>query len=255
MTANFQALDATQNEASFIQFKKLNREEIAAAHSIPPSEIGLWENANKANANQQAKNYFLKVIRPYQAKDEAMMNRILRHGLGVTDVVFRFKNVEYTDDQERAAVAMTKAQSYKYYLDGLANVIKTVQGLANGQAAGGGSGGGSFGWRSQSVIDMKTQADDKEEPKRREENQDIQQDSYSLRNPGIPPGYITPQQASALAGVSGQTIRHWAEMRHFSQRKVGNRVYIPEEEFRTWLKNREEGGITNGIDHGKKRQV
>ena len=90
-----------------------------------------------------------------------MMNRILRHGLGVTDVVFKFKNVEYTDDQERAAVAMTKAQSYKYYLDGLANVIKTVQGLANGQAAGGGSGGGSFGWRSQSVIDMKTQADDK----------------------------------------------------------------------------------------------
>lgn len=165
MTANFQALDATQNEASFIQFKKLNREEIAAAHSIPPSEIGLWENANKANANQQAKNYFLKVIRPYQAKDEAMMNRILRHGLGVTDVVFRFKNVEYTDDQERAAVAMTKAQSYKYYLDGLANVIKTVQGLANGQAAGGGSGGGSFGWRSQSVVDMKTQADDKAKAK------------------------------------------------------------------------------------------
>lgn len=159
MTANFQALDATQNEASFIQFKKLNREEIAAAHSIPPSEIGLWENANKANASQQAKNYFLKVIRPYQAKDEAMMNRILEHGLGITDVKFKFKNVEYTDDQERAAVAMTKAQSYKYYLDGIANVIKTVQGLANGQAAGGGSGGGGFGWRNQ-AIGLKQQADD-----------------------------------------------------------------------------------------------
>lgn len=161
MTANFQALDATQNEASFIQFKKLNREEIAAAHSIPPSEIGLWENANRANASQQAKNYFLKVIRPYQAKDEAMMNRILKHGLGITDVTFRFKNIEYTDDQERASVAMTKAQSYKYYLDGIANVIKTVQGLANGQAAGGGSGGGGFGWRTQS-IDIKQQAEESE---------------------------------------------------------------------------------------------
>ena len=107
----------------------------------------------------------------------------------------------------------------------------------------------------QSIGKDSAQADDKEEPEGREENPDSQQDSYSLRNPGIPPGYITPQQASALAGVSGQTIRHWAEMRHFSQRKVGNRVYIPEEEFRTWLKNREEGGVTNGIDHGKKRQV
>ena len=108
---------------------------------------------------------------------------------------------------------------------------------------------------SQSPGKDSAQADDKEEPEGREENPGSQQDSYSLRNPRIPPGYITPQQASALAGVSGQTIRHWAEMRHFSQRKVGNRVYIPEEEFRTWLKNREEGGITNGIDHGKKRQV
>lgn len=160
MTANFQALDATQNEASFIQFKKLNREEIAAAHSIPPSEIGLWESANKANANQQAKNYFQKVIRPYQAKDEAMMNRILRHGLGITDVRFKFKNVEYTDDQERAAVAMTKAQSYKYYLDGIGNVIKNIQALANGQATGGGfGGGGTSGWNRQ-AVDIKQQAEE-----------------------------------------------------------------------------------------------
>lgn len=146
MTANFQALDATPNDMSFVNYKKLNREEIAAVHSIPPSEIGLWENANKANANQQAKNYFLKVIRPYQAKDEAMMNRILHYGLGLSDVTFKFKNVEYTDDQERATVQYTKAQAYKQYLDGIANVIKTIQGLANGQAAGGGSGGSGGGW-------------------------------------------------------------------------------------------------------------
>ena len=110
-------------------------------------------------------------------------------------------------------------------------------------------------WEPQSTGKDPTQADDKEEPKRREENQDIQQDSYSLRNRRIPPGYITPQQASALAGVSGQTIRHCADMGHFSQRKVGNRIYIPEEEFRIWLKNREEGGIANGSDYTKKRQV
>ena len=45
------------------------------------------------------------------------------------------------------------------------------------------------------------------------------------------------------------------ERQERQQRKVGNRIYISEEEFRTWLKNREEGGIANGSDHGKKRQV
>ena len=153
MTANFQALDATPNDMSFVNYKKLNREEIAAVHSIPPSEIGLWENANKANANQQAKNYFLKVIRPYQAKDEAMMNRILHYGLELPNVTFKFKNVEYTDDQERATVQYTKAQAYKQYLDGIANVIKTIQGLANGQAAGGGSGGSGGGWFGRQAAD------------------------------------------------------------------------------------------------------
>lgn len=130
MTANFQALDATQNDASFIQFKKLNREEIAAAHSVPPSEIGLWEDANKANSSQQAKNYFLKVIRPYQAKDEAMMNRILKYGMGISDVVFKFKNVEYTDDQEKATVQQTRADAHKKYIESLSSAIITIQGLA-----------------------------------------------------------------------------------------------------------------------------
>ena len=110
-------------------------------------------------------------------------------------------------------------------------------------------------WEPRSIGKDSAQDGDKEEPEGREENPDSQQDSYSLRNRRIPPGYITPQQASALAGVSGQTIRNWAKMRHFSQRKVGNRIYFSEEEFRTWLKHREEGGTADGIDHGKERKV
>ena len=139
MTATFQALDATQNDASFIQFKKLNREEIAAVHSIPPSEIGLWESANKANSSQQARNYFRKVIQPYQAKVEAMMNRIIQHGLGLSGVRFKFKNVEYTDDQERATVAHTKAQAYRQYIDGISNMLKTLNELAGGSGKASGS--------------------------------------------------------------------------------------------------------------------
>lgn len=143
MTATFQALDATQNDASFIQFKKLNREEIAAVHSIPPSEIGLWESANKANSSQQARNYFRKVIQPYQAKVEAMMNRVLQHGLGLSGVRFKFRNVEYTDDQERATVALTKSQAFRQYVDGISNLLKTLNDLTG--ESGGSSPHNSFG--------------------------------------------------------------------------------------------------------------
>lgn len=138
MTATFQALDATQNDASFIQFKKLNREEIAAVHSIPPSEIGLWESANKANSSQQARNYFRKVIQPYQVRVEAMMNRILQHGLGMSGVRFKFRNVEYTDDQERATVALTKSQAFRQYIDGISNILKTLNDLTGESGGGGG---------------------------------------------------------------------------------------------------------------------
>lgn len=70
-----------------------------------------------------------------------------------------------------------------------------------------------------------------------------------------PPGYCSRQEAALLAGVSELTIIHWVEKGHFTQRKVGNKVYIPKEEFSTWMKHREEGESADGIAHYKKRKV
>lgn len=110
-TAEFKPLDNTPNEGSFLNYKKINREEIAAVHKIPPSEIGLWESANKANSSQQSKNYFTKVIKPNQAILERMMNRIIQRHLGITKYTFKFNNVEFTDDQEKATVLETQARA------------------------------------------------------------------------------------------------------------------------------------------------
>ncbi len=126
MTAKFEPLDATRNDASFLDYKKINREEIAAVHQVPPSEIGLWESANKANSNQQAKNYFLKVINPFQKQLERAMNRIIRNGLKITGWQFKFKNVEYTDDQERATVQSTLSQAYVARANAVAQSIKVL---------------------------------------------------------------------------------------------------------------------------------
>lgn len=82
---------------------------------------------------------------------------------------------------------------------------------------------------------------------------DIRQTTISNRK--CPPGYCSRQEAAMLAGVSELTIINWVEKGHFPQRKVGNKVYIPKEEFSTWMKHREEGESADGIAHNKKREV
>ena len=219
MTATFQALDATQNDASFIQFKKLNREEIAAVHSIPPSEIGLWESANKANSSQQARNYFRKVIQPYQVRVEAMMNRILQHGLGLSGVRFKFRNVEYTDDQERATVAYTKTQAFRQYVDGISNLLKTLSDLT-GESSGGGSPHNSFSSKnppnnntslssSARVADAPTKPEDssgKDKDKGKDKGKDKSKGKEGKDSPTVvtpPPPHkdplLTPEEVKPLA--------------------------------------------------------
>lgn len=64
-----------------------------------------------------------------------------------------------------------------------------------------------------------------------------------------PPGYYSRQEAAMLAGVTELTIINWAGRGHFSQRKAGYRMYIPKEEFRSWMDRRAKGENTDGIDH------
>ena len=82
---------------------------------------------------------------------------------------------------------------------------------------------------------------------------DIRQTTIPSRK--CPPGYCSRQEAAMLAGVSELTIINWVEKGHFPQRKVGNKVYIPKEEFSTWMKYREEGRSADGITYSEKREV
>lgn len=133
MEAKFQPLDSEVNDASFIAYKKMNREEILGAHRVPPSEVGLWEDANRATAIQQAKTYWQKVIRPDQARIERLMNRILRNGLGITQWTFKFKDIEYTDDQEKATTMSLYSKAMSNAYSSINETIKTVSdGVTNG---------------------------------------------------------------------------------------------------------------------------
>lgn len=126
--AKFHPLETQQNDGSFLNYKMINREEIATIHGVPPSEIGLWESANKANALQQSKNFFLKTISPYQRTLEKYLNMLFKHTLGVQLLEFKFKNVEYTDDTEKAELDKTIADIKNSQLNALVGAVNALKG-------------------------------------------------------------------------------------------------------------------------------
>lgn len=126
--ATFHPLETQQNDGSFLNYKMINREEIATIHGVPPSEIGLWESANKANALQQSKNFFLKTISPYQRTLEKYLNMLFKHTLGIQLLEFKFKNVEYTDDTEKAELDKTIVDIKNSQLNALVGAINALKG-------------------------------------------------------------------------------------------------------------------------------
>ena len=109
--ATFQKLDSQPNEASFLAYKEMNREAIASVHRVPPTEIGLWEDANRSNGEQQSKNFLLKVIKPHQVRLANIMNFIMKYGFDMHGVVFKWVELELTSEREIATIRQINAMA------------------------------------------------------------------------------------------------------------------------------------------------
>lgn len=105
----FEKLDDRPNDASFLAYKNINKQEIMAVHKVPPAEVGVWDDANRSNAEQQSKNYQLKIIEPHQLMLNGVMNRIIQTGLGLHGVQFQWNKLELTSEKELATIRQTNA--------------------------------------------------------------------------------------------------------------------------------------------------
>lgn len=99
----FEKLAVDVGEASFRLYRMDNRDEVLAAHGVPPYRMGIAETGSLggSTAVESTEIYKDSIIQPRQQMIEARINRhILRDALGITDWSFRFNEID-TRDEER----------------------------------------------------------------------------------------------------------------------------------------------------------
>jgi len=130
MECEFKPLDTAPNEASFLKLKEMSRYEILGAHRVPPTKVGIWDDANRSNGVQQAADFYNEVIRPYQNRIELLMNRIITE-MGVTEYVFKFNNITWEDDRAQAQAQHVMALASTVRVQALVQAQQLVENLLN----------------------------------------------------------------------------------------------------------------------------
>lgn len=99
-----------QDDAAFLQYRRMNRDEVMMVHRVPPSKVTVVENANLANSKDQDKTFREQVVRPEQRGIEYQINRVIREHVGVTAWEFRFREMDLGEEREQAEIARIYAE-------------------------------------------------------------------------------------------------------------------------------------------------
>src|SRR5690606_4544021 len=98
----FQRLAVDVKEASFRLFRQDNRDEILAAHGVPPYRAGIAETGSLggSTAVESTEIYKMSVIEPRQSILENLFNRyILRSAFDVTDWRWKLAEIDTRDER------------------------------------------------------------------------------------------------------------------------------------------------------------
>lgn len=98
----FKPLSTEVKEASFRLFRQDNRDEILAAHGVPPYRMGIAETGSLggSTAQESTEIYKRSVIEPRQEMLESMINKyILWEGFEAFDWEFKFAEIDTQDEK------------------------------------------------------------------------------------------------------------------------------------------------------------
>lgn len=92
-------LSVETKEASFRLYRKDNRDEIIAAHRVPPYRIGINETGSLSGNTsvESTKIYKTSVIEPLQSDDEYDINLLIREEFGFQDCQFALQEIDVRD--------------------------------------------------------------------------------------------------------------------------------------------------------------
>lgn len=108
----FHKLNVDVKDASFRLYRQDNRDEVLAAHAVPPYRAGIAETGSLggSTAKESTEIYKAGVVQPRQEMLERRINRfILRQGLGVLTWGFKFNEIDTSDE------AHDRAQHQAYF--------------------------------------------------------------------------------------------------------------------------------------------
>lgn len=74
----FEKLEADIQDGSFDKYRRANRDEIISSYRVPPTKVGVLDNANLAVSRDADKTFKSQVVGPDQAIAEKKINRIVK---------------------------------------------------------------------------------------------------------------------------------------------------------------------------------
>ena len=86
-------------EASFEQFRQSNRDEILAAHEVPPGRLGISKDGALGGAVDMERNkqYNNRVVKPLQAMFDNILNKMILEDMEIPDYQHKYKALDIRD--------------------------------------------------------------------------------------------------------------------------------------------------------------
>lgn len=98
----FEKLEAEVQEASFDKYRKSNRDEIITSYRVPPTKVGVFEDANLAVSRDADKTFKSQVVGPDQVMAEKRINRIVKE---FTDLFrLKFSQLDVIDEDMKSRI-------------------------------------------------------------------------------------------------------------------------------------------------------
>lgn len=107
VTGELKPISTSPKEASFSEFRKLNRDLMVVAHGVPPHLLGIIESGNLGGGTgeSQLSNFKSLVISPRQRFLEERITRlIINKGFGIGNIRFEFNEMDAEDELVNAQI-------------------------------------------------------------------------------------------------------------------------------------------------------
>lgn len=108
-------------DGSFRYYRKDNRDEVIAAHGVPPHRIQVYDIGDSGTISPGSlftidKNYKYSVIQPSQKVIAGMFNKVIRMDFKIKNKQLQFKPLDIGEEENNAEIKKTIASAHeKYY--------------------------------------------------------------------------------------------------------------------------------------------